>query len=59
MLPFKRLCCRNQAVNSIGVILETYLKLFKSCKVRSLMCAADQHMGLIYFGYYQEKKEKN
>lgn len=49
---------RDLAITSIGMNPRDIFEV-KSCKVRSLMCTAHQHMRLIYFRYYQEKKEQN
>lgn len=58
-----RLCCPSRdyfvgiwLLIQLGWTQGTYLKSFKSCKVRSLMSAADQRLDLIYFGSYQEKE---
>lgn len=58
-----RLCCPSRdyfvgiwLLIQLGWAQGTYLKSFKSCKVRSLMSAADQLLDLIYFGSYQGKK---
>lgn len=57
-----RLCCPSRDY-FVGIWLliqlrrtqGTYLKSFKSWKVRSLMSAADKLLDLIYFGSYQKK----
>lgn len=58
VLPSRDFFGRDLTITSIGMNPRDIFEV-KSCKVRSLMCAAHQHMSLIYFRFYQEKKEQN
>lgn len=58
LYPLKSLFCGDLAINSMRINPKDILEV-KSGKVRGLMCARDQHMGLIYFKYYQGKKKPN
>lgn len=60
-----RLCCPSRdyfvgiwLLIPLGWTQGTYLKSFKSCKVRSLMSAADQLLNLIYLEAIRKKRHR-